>query len=102
MPGNIIGLNPAGTAAIGNQFEGIAIFGSASSNIIGGTTNASPNIISGNVGSGISISGAGTKTNKVQHNLIGTNLNGTTAFPNKAGVQIFRGATSNMIGGASA
>ena len=102
VPGNIIGLNPAGTAAIGNQFEGIAIFGSASSNIIGGTTNASPNIISGNVGSGISISGAGTKTNKVQHNLIGTNLNGTTAFPNNAGVQIFGGATSNMIGGASA
>ena len=37
VPGNIIGLNPAGTASIGNQFEGIAIFGSASSNIIGGT-----------------------------------------------------------------
>ena len=102
VPGNIIGLNPPGTAAIGNQFEGIAIFGGASSNIIGGTTNASPNSISGNIGSGISISGAGTKTNKVQHNFIGTNLNGTAAFPNNAGVQIFGGATSNMIGGASA
>ena len=102
VPGNIIGLNPAGTAAIGNQYEGIAIFGSASSNVIGGTTTASPNIISGNVGSGISISGVGTKTNKVQHNFIGTNLNGTAAFPNNAGVQIFGGATSNMIGGASA
>jgi hypothetical protein len=101
VPGNIIGLNPPGTAAIGNQFEGIAIFGGASSNIIGGTTNASPNIISGNLGSGISISGAGTKTNKVQHNFIGTNLNGTAAFPNNAGVQIFGGATGNMIGGTS-
>ena len=102
VQGNIIGLNPPGTAAIGNQFEGIAIFGGASSNTIGGTTNASPNIISGNVGSGISISGAGTKTNKVQHNFIGTNLNGTAAFPNNAGVQIFGGATSNTIGGPSA
>jgi len=101
VPGNIIGLNPNGTAAIGNQFEGIAIFGGASSNIIGGTTNSSPNIISGNIGSGISISGAGTKLNKVQHNFIGTNLMGTAALPNNAGVQIFGGATSNTIGGAS-
>ena len=74
VQGNIIGLNAAGTAAIPNQFEGIAIFGTASSNTIGGTTAASPNIISGNIGSGISISGTGTKLNKVQHNLIGTNL----------------------------
>ena len=62
VQGNIIGLNAAGTAAIANQFEGIAIFGTASSNTIGGTTAASPNIISGNIGSGISISGIGTKT----------------------------------------
>ena len=73
IQGNIIGLNAAGTAAIPNQFEGIAIFGAASSNTIGGTTAASPNIISGNIGSGISISGTGTKLNKIQHNLIGTN-----------------------------
>src|SRR5262249_42171631 len=70
VQGNIIGLNPTGTAAMSNQFEGVAIFGSASSNTVGGTTNVSPNIISGNVGSGISISGVGTKQNKVQHNLI--------------------------------
>ena len=100
--GNIIGLNAAGTAAIPNQFEGIAIFGTASSNTIGGTTAASPNIISGNIGSGISISGTGTKLNKVQHNLIGTNLTGTAAFPNNVGIGIFGGATSNTIGGSTA
>ena len=102
VPGNVIGLNPTGTVAIGNQFEGIAIFGSASSNTIGGTSATSPNIIGGNVGSGISISGVGTKMNKVQQNLIGTNLNGTAAFPNNAGVNIFGGATSNTIGGTTA
>jgi hypothetical protein len=102
VPGNIIGLNAAGTAAIPNQFEGIAIFGAASSNTIGGTTAASPNIISGNVGSGISISGTGTKLNKVQHNLIGTNPAGTAAFPNNVGIGIFGGATSNTIGGSTA
>jgi hypothetical protein len=100
--GNIIGMNPAGTAAIANQFEGIAIFGSASSNVIGGSSNASINYISGNIGSGISISGVGTKSNKVQHNFIGTKLNGTAALPNNAGAQIFGGAQKNTIGGTSA
>jgi hypothetical protein len=99
--GNVIGMNPAGTAAIGNQFEGIAIFGTASSNIIGGNSSASINYISGNVGSGISISGIGTKSNKIQHNFIGTKLNGTAAVPNNAGVQIFGGAQKNTIGGTS-
>jgi hypothetical protein len=102
VQGNIIGLNPTGTMAFPNQFEGIAIFGSASSNTIGGTTAASPNIISGNVGSGISISGTGTTLNKVQHNLIGTNLTGTAAFPNNVGIGIFGAATSNTIGGSTA
>jgi hypothetical protein len=102
VQGNIIGLNAAGTAAIPNQFEGIAIFGSASSNTIGGTTAASPNIISGNIGSGISISGTNTKLNKVQDNLIGTNAAGTAAFPNNVGIGIFGGATSNTIGGSTA
>jgi hypothetical protein len=102
VQGNIIGLNAAGTVAIPNQFEGVAIFGSASSNTIGGTTAVSPNIISGNIGSGISISGTNTKLNKVQHNLIGTNLAGTAAFPNNGGVGIFGGATSNTIGGSTA
>jgi hypothetical protein len=102
VQGNIIGLNPTGTMAFPNQFEGIAIFGSASSNTIGGTTAASPNIISGNIGSGISISGTGTKLNKVQHNLIGTNPAGTAALPNNVGIGIFGGATSNTIGGSTA
>ena len=102
IQGNIIGLNAAGTAAIPNQFEGIAIFGTASSNTIGGTTAASPNIISGNIGSGITISGTGTKLNKIQHNLIGTNAAGTAAFPNNVGIGIFGGATSNTIGGSTA
>ena len=100
--GNIIGMNPAGTAAIPNQFEGVAIFGSASSNVIGGSSSASINYISGNIGSGISISGVGSKSNKVQHNFIGTKLSGTAALPNNAGVQIFGGAQKNTIGGTSA
>ena len=70
-------MNPAGTMALGNQFSGIDIFGTASSNTIGGASNTARNFISGNGAAGIGISGTGTKSNKVLHNLIGTNLSGT-------------------------
>jgi hypothetical protein len=100
VQGNIIGLNPAGTAALGNQGGGIDIFGGGSSNTIGGPSAVSSNFISGNVGAGINISGVGTKNNMGQHNFVGTNLTGT-AVPNNAGIRIFGGAQSNTIGGTS-
>ena len=102
VQGNIIGMNPAGTLSLGNQFGGVDIFGTASSNTIGGTSSASTNFISGNGSAGINISGVGTKSNKVQHNFIGTKLNGTSAVPNNAGIQIFGGAQKNTIGGTTA
>jgi hypothetical protein len=102
ISGNIIGLDVTGTIALPNAFQGVAIYGSASSNTVGGTTAASPNIISGNTGSGIAITDVGTKMNKVQQNLIGTDIHGTSAVPNNTGVQIFGGATSNTIGGSTA
>ena len=101
VQGNLIGLNPAGTAAFGNGFGGIDIFGGAASNTIGGTTVTASNFISGNGSGGVNISGVGTKSNKVQRNFIGTNLSGTGAVPNLAGVQVFGGAASNTIGGTT-
>ena len=44
------------------------------------------------------ISGAGTSSNVVAGNLIGTDLTGTLAVANYAGVEIDGGATSNLIG----
>ena len=101
IAGNIIGMNAAGTLSLGNQFSGIDIFGAASSNTIGGKKNAASNFISGNGGAGVGISGVGTKSNKVQHNFIGTNLSGNSAVPNNAGVQIFGGAQKNTVGGTT-
>jgi Astacin (Peptidase family M12A) len=100
--GNIIGMNPAGNASLGNGGGGVDIFGAASSNNVGGTANVASNFISGNTGAGINISGTGTKSNKVLHNFIGTNLSVTAAIPNNAGVQIFNGAQKNTIGGTNA
>ena len=82
-----------------NTGAGISIFGGAQSNIIGGATAASRNVISGNMFQGITISDSGTKSNQVFFNYIGLNAAGTAAIPNQSsGIDIFNAATSNMIG----
>ena len=59
--GNYIGTNAAGTAQLGNDRQGIYINGS-SGNVIGGTTAAERNVISGNRLRGVYIVGAGATT----------------------------------------
>ena len=98
---NFIGTNNAGTAALPNTSAGISIFGGAQSNIIGGPTAASRNIISGNAFQGITISDSGTRSNQVLSNYVGLNAAGTAAIPNQSsGIDIFNAATSNVIGDA--
>jgi len=94
-----IGTNSAGTVAAPNN-NGIAIFNGANNNTIGGTTTPTLNLISGNTTNGILIFGAGTDNNTVRGNRIGTNLAGTGAIGNAAGVIIFGGAKNNHIGNA--
>ncbi|MDH5731802.1 MAG: hypothetical protein OEZ58_22700, partial [Gammaproteobacteria bacterium] len=77
--GNHIGINDAGTAAIPNELYGIYIKNAASGNIIGGTTAAEANIISGNNGDGIFQDSTGTNT--LLRNYIGTNAS-SDALPN--------------------
>lgn len=104
--GNRIGTNAAGTAALQNSQIGVTINAGASSNKVGDLTPtpgvAPGNLISGQIGPtngiGIRISGAGTRLNTVFGNLIGTDVNGTTAIANGTGVSIDFGATQNQIG----
>ena len=101
IAGNLIGLNAAGTAAIGNAGGGLYI--ESANNMIGGTTAASRNIISGNGLSGIDITGATATGNTVTGNYIGLNAAGTAAIANdETGVMIDTGASGNTIGGATA
>ena len=95
---NFIGTNIAGTAAISNGFEGVAIDG-ASGNLIGGTVATARNIISGNQFAGVAILGI-AKNNTLQGNIIGLNATGTAALPNvREGV--FLNASNNMVGGVT-
>jgi titin len=100
IEGDYIGVNPAGTAALGNPHGGVEIFNGATDNIIGGPTPAERNVISGNGEDGIDINDKGTTGNIVEGNYIGTNATGTAAIGNApAGISIYHGASNNTIGG---
>ncbi len=101
VAGNKIGTDITGTVAIANG-TGVEIEdGALSGNTIGGATPGSGNVISGNIGAGINLRGIGfvvAGNNVVAGNLIGTDVTGTVAIPNYAGVEIDSGASANLIG----
>src|SRR6185436_3773491 len=102
VQGNIIGLSSDGLTKIPNS-GGIAFFSSSNFNVIGGTTAAKRNIISGNNGVGISLRDASVSLNTIQGNYIGVNPSGSGAgFGNTTdGIQISLSSANNFIGGTS-
>ncbi len=102
ITGNFIGTNTAGTAALPNGSQGqggVILVSSASNNTVGGTTPAARNLISGNIGEGISVqSGTG---NVAQGNLIGTDVTGSLPLGNTdRGVFVFPGSNA-LVGGTT-
>jgi Putative Ig domain len=102
LEGNLIGTNQGGTAAVANGDDGVALFGGASNNTIGGTTSSAANVLSGNARFGLLLSDSGTTGNFVEGNLIGVNLADTAALANtEDGVDILNGASNNTLGGTT-
>ena len=100
VSGNYIGTDATGTQDLGNTETGVAIAYGPQNNTVGGDTEGERNIISGNDGGGISISGTDTTTNTVSGNFIGVVVSGTQALGNGGiGVSISAGAQNNTIGG---
>ena len=95
--GNFIGTDVTGASGLGNSQDGILVDNS-SAVLIGGSIDAMRNIISGNSGAGVQISGQNTAQNVVQGNSIGTNAAGNAPLPNTTGVAINNGS-ANVIGG---
>jgi hypothetical protein len=98
IQGNLIGMNASGTAALGNANNGIYVI-NAPGNLVGGTTPAARNVISGNGGSGLYLSGSASTGNLVQGNYIGTDRTGTLAIRNVGDGVTLNGAPGNSIGG---
>ena len=98
IEGNYIGTDVSGTAARENFGDGLVVGGD--NNIIGGTTAAARNIISGNEFYGMTITPTATG-NQVLGNFIGTDVTGTLALANGSrGVNIY--GAGNTIGGTTA
>jgi hypothetical protein len=107
IAGNKIGTNPAGTAAVKNEENGVFI-SAGNDNVVGLAGDNGRNIISGNALNGILISGdreargdvIGGKRNLIINNYIGTDHMGAIGVGNeKYGVMVRSGAGNNTIGG---
>lgn len=100
--GNYIGTDSTGLKAIANTLAGVRIQGC--SNVIGGDTAGSRNVISGNGQQGVwlvSPASGSAIANLIQGNLIGVDANGTNSLPNgNAGIGISSSA-KNQIGGTT-
>ena len=68
--------------------------------MIGGSVSGDSNLISGNKGYGISLTGAGTMDTIIAGNLIGTDSSGTIGLPNRYGGVLVSHAPDNTIGGS--
>jgi len=79
--GNLIGTDPSGTLALGNDDAGVTVDMGTRHNIVGGVSEGEQNVISGN-GVGASIWCAGVEYNAIVGNLIGSDVSGAAPLPN--------------------
>jgi hypothetical protein len=97
VTGNYIGLDYAASQARGNTQSGISVEG-ATNTIIGGSSFYGWNVISGNGGSGILVSGSGATGTWIYGNRIGTNAWGSSAVGNGGDAIRVDGAPAVRIG----
>jgi hypothetical protein len=98
IEGNFIGTDPSGTIDRGNSDDGVNIFGGASENVVGGSTPAARNVISGNEAEGVLVRGT---ANEVLGNRVGTTANGTGALANALDGVSIQGS-NNFVGDGTA
>jgi titin len=101
IQGNFIGTDLSGLLALGNGTDGIGILNS-SHVTVGGTTAADGNLIAGNEGSGILVSGPKAMFDLIQGNWIGTDPSRTVHLGNGTDGVTVLGALENSIGGTGA
>ena len=107
IEGNYIGTDSSGSSSVPNGAGGVFV---ASANVVVGGTRPSGatdcsgpcNLVSGNKGEGIELSGAGATGSSVTGNFVGTNPSGMAAVPNigEAGILVETVNTVH-IGGAA-
>ncbi|MCP3870586.1 MAG: DUF4347 domain-containing protein, partial [Gammaproteobacteria bacterium] len=100
IQGNLIGTDFSGLSPLGNS--GSIIVDESAGNLIGGSDVDQRNIIAGNAGAGILITGSASTGNQIQGNFIGLGSDGSQEMGNSgSGVVVSAGASGNLIGGES-
>lgn len=97
IEGNYIGTNISGEGIIANDGNGVSIL-NAPNNNIGDTDTGARNLISGNGGSGVFISGASASGIQLKNNYIGTDDDGNQDLGNAQSGVVIDGAPNNRIG----
>jgi CSLREA domain-containing protein len=107
IEGNFLGTDPTGTLDKGNGNDGVSLFDGPRQTVIGGTTLAARNLISGNEDQGIDLGTSGTpgglpEEHRIQGNYIGTDRSGTKDLGNaNCGVSLNE-TEGNTLGGTTA
>jgi CSLREA domain-containing protein len=106
IQGNLIGTTSSGGAALGNGSDGINVF-DAPNTVIGGGAAGARNVISGNGGDGVELSGGGADANQVKGNYVGVAADGTADVGNSGnGILLTspfgQNAAGNLLGGSAA
>ncbi|MFO0804036.1 MAG: hypothetical protein U0791_13060 [Gemmataceae bacterium] len=102
VTGNVIGLASDAYLALPNAGDGVRIENGADTTTIGGTVANDRNIISGNSGSGIHVSGSGTSGVVIRGNYIGTDQDGEAATGNGGYGVVVSNTSGTIIGGSVA
>ncbi len=102
LSGNYIGTTAAGSAALGNTLDGVAIVNANSNSLLGCTFQQDPfvfyNVISGNSGNGVRVTNSNDTT--IQANFIGIGADNQTAVGNALnGVLVEGTSTRTTMGG---
>ncbi len=100
VQGNLIGTDVSGLAALGNG-TGVHLAWGTAGALIGGTTPAARNVISGNTINGIGFASGGPAgvTATIQGNFIGTDVTGLAALGNGGGLAVNDGGLT--LGGSA-
>jgi hypothetical protein len=104
VQGNLIGVLPDGVTAAPNALGGVVLqftFLTTTGNLIGGTTAGAGNVIAGNTGPGVLLTGASVIGNVIAGNRIGTTAGGAPLGNTGDGVRLEAGASKNTIGGTA-
>lgn len=98
IQGNYIGVWPDGETA-GPNATGITLRSSEPGNLIGGSSPEDRNVISGNAGAGLSVTGSSAVT--IAGNFVGTTASGLAGLPNGGNGIDMKGGSGSTVGGAA-